>query len=115
MPTYNFECKKCGASYEDLTNYDATGKYADVQCPVCNSKRKKQIPSTCNFVFAQPQGTSRWISDSTGHDYRYKHNQPNVRKQRENAEKKSHMGGSKDIYRQMNDIDNDQAYDFSKI
>lgn len=92
MPTYRFQCKKCDEVYEDLTSYDETGKYKDVKCPKCNSKKKNQLATACNFLFSNPVGSDRWTSDGTGHDYRYNYNRPKVKKQREMAEKASHMG-----------------------
>jgi len=92
MPSYVFECKKCQNIYEDLTPYDKTGKYKGVECPDCGSKSKNKLPTACSFQFANPIGTDKWNSDGTGHDYRYKYNQPNVRKEREMARKNSHMG-----------------------
>lgn len=50
--------------------------------------------SQCSFNFSNPVGTGRWNSDSTGHDYRFKHNIPNVKKQRKMAEAMSHMGSN---------------------
>jgi len=94
MPTYIFECKNCQNIYEDLTPHDETGKYKNVECPDCGSKKKLKLLSACNFNFADPVGSDRWNSDSTGHDYRYKYNQPNVRKEREMAKKMSHMGSN---------------------
>jgi hypothetical protein len=42
------------------------------------------------------------MSDSTGHDYRFKHNLPSVIKQRRDAELASKMGASP--YRKIDDI-----------
>lgn len=94
MPMYKFQCKnkKCGHIYSDLVNMDHTGKYSGVKCPKCNSKKKAMMVSVGNFIFAEPEGTSRYISEATGHDYRYKHKQKSVRKEREEATKRSHMG-----------------------
>ena len=97
MPIYLFQCKneECGQEYEELTSYDETEKYESVECPHCQSKAKeKLIARSFNFAFAQPEGTDRWNSDSTGHDYRYKHKQPGVREQRQRATAASKMGAS---------------------
>lgn len=97
MPTYNFECKnkKCGKTYEDFAfRFDESGKYPDIVCPHCRSKRKKQLMSAANFAFTNPVGTDRWNNTSTGHDYRFKHNIPKVKAEREMAEQFSHMGAS---------------------
>ncbi len=104
MPFYNFQCKnkKCGEVYDDLVPYDATGKYPDVRCPYCNSKKKDQCISVCNFQFAQPEGTDRWTSEAKGHDYRFKHNLPKVLEERKQAEIKSKKGATP--YRPIDDI-----------
>ena len=104
MPFYNFQCKnkKCGQVYEDLASWDETGKYPDVRCPHCNSKRKIQLATACNFQFSNPEGTGRWISDSTGHDYRFKHNLPKVLEERKKAELASKSGANP--YRKIDDI-----------
>lgn len=86
MPTYEFQCKNCKCVYDELTPYDETNKYPKVRCPDCGSKRKDKLLSAVNFSFAQPEGTSRWISDSTGHDYRFKHKQKDVRAERAAAQ-----------------------------
>jgi len=89
---YDFSCRKCGEVYEEFVTYDETGKYPTVKCPECGSKRKVKLVNACSYNFTNPVGTDRWNSDSHGHDYRFKHNLPNVKAQRENASKKSHMG-----------------------
>jgi putative FmdB family regulatory protein len=115
MGLYEFHCLSCDEKYSDICPYDETGKYKKVRCPECGSKKKEKLVSVCNFAFAQPEGTSRWISDSKGHDYRYQHKAPSVRKEREQAEKKSHMGSGKEIYREIDDISKGNSFDFSKI
>jgi putative FmdB family regulatory protein len=94
MPTYVFQCKKCNKVYEELTKWDKMGKYKDVCCPDCGSKKKNQLPTCANFQFSNPVGTDRWNSDSTGHDYRFKYNIPKVKKEREMAQALSHMGAN---------------------
>ena len=115
MPIYLFECNDCHRVYEELTKYDETGKYESVLCPKCGSKAKEKRTTTCSFTFAQPEGTDRWNSDFSGHDYRYKTKQKDVRDQREMAEKKSHMGGTDEIYKQFDDLNKDKNWDFDKI
>lgn len=102
MPIYEFMCLKCNQKYDYLTSYDESGKYKGVSCPECNSKKKEKLASSCAFNFSNPVGTDRWTSGSTGHDYRFKHNIPNVKKQREMAEAASHVGASP--YKEIDDI-----------
>ena len=92
MPIYEFECKKCECKYSELVKYDPTNKYKTVKCPECGSKSKNKLISCPNFTFADPVGTDRWNSGSTGHDYRFKHNVPKVKAERAAAEAASHMG-----------------------
>jgi hypothetical protein len=94
--------------YEDLVPYDETGKFPDVRCPFCNSKRKVQVAAACNFQFAQPEGTGRWISESTGHDYRFKHNLPKVLNERKQAELRSKTGANP--YGKIDDTKNNSAW-----
>lgn len=108
MPTYDFLCGKCDQVYEEITPYDPKEKYSKVVCPHCGSKKKKKLPSTCNFMFSNPEGTDRWNSDSTGHDYRWKHKQKDVRAEREAAQQGSHMGDSP--YSQINDLERNDVW-----
>ena len=103
--SYDFECKKCNTQYEELVDYDEKGKYPSVKCPACGSKRKIKLITCCAFNFTNPIGTSRWNSADTGHDYRFKHNIPKVKKEREMAEKLSIVG--KNPYGNTNDLNMD--------
>jgi putative FmdB family regulatory protein len=89
MPLYEFTCQKCHIEYDDLCAFDASGKYPDVKCPKCGSVKKTKLLSVANFTFAQPEGTDRY---NNHHDYRWKHKQPQVRKERAMAEAASKMG-----------------------
>lgn len=111
MPIYNFECKnkKCGHLYEDLVSYDETGKYKGVKCPECGSAKKVQHMTACNFMFSNPVGTDRWNSETSGHEYRFKHNIPKVMAERQAAEMASHMGPTGG-YNEINDLDNDASW-----
>ena len=86
MPFYEFCCKKCKNVYEELTSHDPTGKYKDVACPSCKSKSKEKLMSACSYQFSNPEGTDRWNSESSGHDYRFHHNLPKVLAERQRAE-----------------------------
>jgi len=102
MPIYDFQCLKCETIYEKIAKYDKTGKYKGVKCPECKSCRKEKLISSVSFDFTNPEGTGRWNSESTGHDYRFKHNQPRISKNRAEAERLSHMGAQP--YRKIDDI-----------
>ncbi len=92
MPIYDFECSDCDFRYQELTKFDKQGKYPDISCPKCKSKKKEKLISMCGFAFGDPVGTDRWTSDGHGHDYRFQHNIPNLKEQRAVAEATSHMG-----------------------
>ena len=109
MPMYEFECKDCNKNYEDLCKFDKSGKYKDVDCPHCESKKKTKLISASRFSFSNPEGTDRWNNSSTGHDYRFKHKIPAVKDERKMAEALSHMGsdpyGSPDQVKQDIELD----------
>jgi phage FluMu protein Com len=96
-----FQCKKCNTEYEELVPYDETRKYSKVKCPKCKSKSKIVLMSgfTFNFTSNASEGT-KWYNAS--HDRRYFHKLEKDRKNREEAEKKSHMGS--DPYPHLDDI-----------
>lgn len=108
MPFYEFSCKRCETVYEELCSHDPKGKYPGIKCPQCGSKSKTKLMSTCNYAFANPEGTDRWNSESGGHDYRFNHNLPKVIAERQKAAEK---GGNANPYNKINDIDKNIAWD----
>lgn len=92
MPSYSFQCNKCNKEYSDLVAFDKTDVYPSVECPHCKSKKKTRLMSASAFAFSNPVDTGKWNNGATGHDYRFKHNIPKVKKQRQMAEVLSHMG-----------------------
>ena len=44
MPIYEFECKKCGETFEELRPLGDTGR--SVSCPECGAKAPKKVFST---------------------------------------------------------------------
>lgn len=94
MPTYEFECSECNNRFQELASFDKTGKYPSVKCPACGSKKKEILISAPSFNFSDPVGTDRWNNNSTGHDYRFKHNIPKVKAERARAEALSGMGSA---------------------
>lgn len=107
MPRYDFRCKKCQLVYEETTPFDKSGKYPQIKCPNCKSKSKEKLITTCGYTFANPEGTDRWNSESSGHDFRFHHNLPNVLAQRKAAEL---AGGNANPYNQINDLENNDAW-----
>lgn len=97
MPNYEFRCKKCEKKWSELvwpSEIDETEKYPTIKCPDCESVEKDRLMSVCNFQFSNPVDTDRWNNGSTGHDYRFKHNIPNLMAERKHAEEVSHMGSN---------------------
>lgn len=92
MPIYEFECNECHEAFDDLVPMSKCEKCPDTECPKCHSKNWTKLVSCPSFNFTNPEGTDRWNNSSTGHDYRFKHNIPKVKKEREMAENMSHMG-----------------------
>lgn len=110
MPFYEFICKKCSKEFEELAKFDETNKYPDVVCPHCGSKRKEKIVSVAGFNFSNPVDTDRF---NNSHDYRHNWN---INKPggaldiRRNAEQKSHMGQTDEIYRPIDDLNVDKNW-----
>jgi putative FmdB family regulatory protein len=104
LTLYDFHCNKCGCNYEELAQWDENGEYPGVICPNCGSDKKEKIFSApvAEAIFLQPEGTRKWTDHQYGHDYRFKHMQPRIKKEREEAERKSHMG--KNVYIHHDDI-----------
>jgi len=105
MPRYEFTCEQCGEVIDLFCSMaekkDAVKK---IKCEKCSST---EIQENFGFLFnfSNPEGTDRWNSESTGHDYRFKHNYEKpggTADQRKNAERHSHVGD--DPYRKIDDI-----------
>jgi putative FmdB family regulatory protein len=111
MPLYDFHCKDCDCDYEEFASYDKTNEYADVMCPTCGSVKKEKLFTgvRAEAIFTNPEGTRKWEDGQYGHDYRFKSKQPKVQKEREEAERKSHMG--KDVYIHHDDISSGKHFD----
>lgn len=111
MPNYDFQCGRCKTTYDYVAPYDKTNKYKGVICPACGSSRKKKLLTACNFMFANPEGTDRWNSEASGHDYRFNHNLPKVIAERQAAEE---HGGDATPYNEINDLENNSAWGEAK-
>jgi hypothetical protein len=85
--------------------------YPDVICPNCKSSKKEKLVSCpiAEAIFLQPEGTRKWTDAQYGHDYRFKSMQPKVKKEREEAERRSHMG--KNVYVNHDDISSGKHFD----
>lgn len=112
MPRYEFECGKCQTVY-DIWSLMAE-KETSVKkgkCPKCKSKKKREILGCPAMAFGNPVGTDRWNSESSGHDYRFKHEMEKpggTIDQRKNAQEKSHVGPTP--YKQINDLNTDKNW-----
>ncbi len=112
MPVYIFRCLECEKVYEELTSWDKSGKYEGVKCPKCNSKSKEQQMHCCApAIFTNPRGTSK--AESFTYVAGYNMNQ--AQEERRQAEAKSHMGGTGEIYRHIDDVSSGKNEDFGKM
>ncbi|MBN1620605.1 zinc ribbon domain-containing protein [candidate division WOR-3 bacterium] len=48
MPLYEYECVKCGKSFELLRDFNSS---SEIQCPFCGAAAKKIISSGIGFIF----------------------------------------------------------------
>lgn len=100
MPIYELRCKKCGEKFEIMSPVaDMDKNCKKAKCEHCGSKSKERVVSPTNFTFANPVGTARW---NKSHDYRFKTKLPAAVQERENAQKKSHVGPTP--YNNIDDI-----------
>lgn len=98
MPFYTFRCKKCEQVFEELTSWDNTGKYKDVACPNCKSKKKERTYNdNVNCTFSKPQESSKWESFS----YRAGFNMEKAKADRRRAAAKSHVGENPYNFKQL--------------
>lgn len=102
MPFYEFECEDCSHVYEELTSYDEKGLYEGIVCPKCNSCKKIKLASVPSIQFADPTTSSKFDSFT----YRAGHLMAKAQDERRNAEEKSHMGGTEEIYGPDEPFDN---------
>lgn len=109
MPIYSFKCKKCQKTYDDLLDFDPTGRYKDAKCEHCGSKKKEKLSHNCAIAFANPQDSSKWESFS----YRAGKTMEDAKDLRRRAEAQSHMGDQP--YYKIDDSKNDNAFDVSKV
>jgi len=98
MPSYVFTCLNCKKVYEDLQPFDPTGKYKDVRCPSCKSKKKKQGVTSANLKFTNPTDTSKFDN----FEYRAGYNLEKAQNERRAAEQASHVGS--EPYMGLDDI-----------
>ena len=107
MGMRQFQCKKCDLQYEELATYDETGKYAKIKCPGCKSKSKSLLISGFTFKFSgKAAKDTKWYNAS--HDRRYWMKREEDRKNREDAENRSHMGSNP--YPELDDISGGQHF-----
>ena len=57
MPTYEYECLKCGFKFESFHNINST---PIKKCPKCNSQLRRLIGGGCGLIF---KGSGFYITD----------------------------------------------------
>lgn len=67
MPTYVYECVKCGHTFEVFSKMSA--KATSRKCPVCGGRAKRQITGGAGFLF---KGEGFYITDYRSQEYRSK-------------------------------------------
>lgn len=67
MPTYVYECVKCGHTFEVFSKISA--KPTSRKCPVCGGRAKRQITGGAGFLF---KGEGFYITDYRSQEYRSK-------------------------------------------
>lgn len=79
MPTYDYQCRKCGYTFEVFHNMSYTFKK---NCPKCSGQVRKLIGSGCGLIF---KGSGFYITD-----YKKKSAKVDIKKEspKENAETK---------------------------
>ncbi|MCL6629590.1 MAG: zinc ribbon domain-containing protein [Armatimonadetes bacterium] len=60
MPIYEFDCRKCGARFEELCGIDGP----DVACPICNSRDVERLISS--FFSRSSSSSGSGSSSCTG-------------------------------------------------
>ena len=67
MPIYEFTCRKCGETFEELI---LGGRIEDIKCPKCQSGDVEKIMSACAFKsgekFVSSSGSSACASCAGG-------------------------------------------------
>ena len=58
MPIYEFVCRKCGETFEELI---LGGKIEGIKCPKCQSEEVEKIMSACAF-----KSGAKFVSSSAG-------------------------------------------------
>jgi putative FmdB family regulatory protein len=106
MPIYEMICDGCGGAYDVWSSMSKKEEsVGGAVCPSCGSAEKTEIVGCPSVNFTNPVGTDRWNSESTGHDYRFKHNMDKpggTRDQRTAAARASKVGA--EPYRRIDDI-----------
>jgi len=57
MPTYEYECTKCGYRFESFHSIDSVSKK---KCPKCKNKAQRLISGGCGLIF---KGSGFYITD----------------------------------------------------
>jgi hypothetical protein len=90
MPFYEFKCISCQSIFEkklSFVEYDEVknANFSTLQCQCGSTNIEQNFTGFPSFVGASDR-------KNFNHDYRFWSNRENVQNERENAQKKSHMG-----------------------
>jgi len=78
MPTYDYECTKCGYTFEVFQKINSKPKN---KCPKCGGKVKRLISGGCGLIF---KGSGFYITD-----YKKKDQKPDKPSQKKDTSKES--------------------------
>lgn len=67
MPTYAYECTRCGHTFDVFAKI--TAKPTHRKCPVCGARAHRQITGGAGFLF---KGEGFYITDYRSEEYRSK-------------------------------------------
>ncbi len=67
MPSYDFVCQDCGASFEVRLSMSAYSAGEGRVCPKCASERVDRAFTTVNVIAGSHSGSSRSSGGSCGH------------------------------------------------
>ena len=108
IPTYNFECKKCKAFFEEICTFaEYEDNFKSIRCPEGKSKslKKNVIGGPPGAVFANPRESSKWDNWY----YRQGKTWEEAKMQRAAAEA-AHKG--RNPYKHTDDTDNGRRMNF---
>lgn len=79
MPTYEYECRKCGHKFEEFQSITAEPLK---KCPKCNGNIRRLIGAGAGLMF---KGSGFYATDYRGEDYKKKAREEKGKKKEESS------------------------------